>query len=212
MPIFYDNYVESRGHLFCYAVNLVEAQSINSRMCCTGRISHSCFCRGVSRYLKIKHRDPIPLRIIGTQRLPSCGVKVSNYLLYCRGLEEDFNDHYGTLTATVSFLTNSCFGRQLLQFYNCTVKIVVETFEGSVERGRKLNTATEERQLKSAERTCHSMHITVHKVVNLDDIVYSTTCPDEIFFRITVDLDAKSMFSVSESGMDDFLEVSLSSV
>lgn len=191
----------------------MEARSpINSRMCCVGRVRHRCFCSGVSRWLKSKHRGPIPLRVTGTQRLPKCGIKVSNFLLYCRGLGEDFNARYCTLTATVSFLTNSCACQELLQFYNSSVKVTVETFEGSTEQGRMLNTTSEEMQLRSDDRGCHSMLITVHKVVHLDHIVYSTTCPDEICFRITVDLDAKSMFSFSESGIDDFLEVSVSSI
>ena len=181
-------------------------------MCCIGRVRHSYFCSGVSRWLRSKHHDPIPLRIIGTQRLPRCGVKVSNFLLYCRGLDEDFDQRYGTLTATICFLANSCICQQLLKFYNCTVKLTVETFEESVEHGRKLGTASAERQLKSDERNCLSMPITVHRVVDLDHIVYSNTCPDEIYFRITVDFDATSMFSLSESGMDDFLEVSVSSI
>ena len=181
-------------------------------MCCIGKVQHSCFCSGVSRWLRSRHRDPIVLRIIGTQILPKCGVKVSNFLLHCRGLDEDFEQRYGTLTATISFLPNSCICQQLLKFYNCTVKLTVEVFEESVECGQKLGTASAERQLTSDERNCHSMPITVYRVVDLDHIVYSSTCPDEIFFRITVNLHAISMFSLSESGMDDFLEVSMSSM
>ena len=185
----------------------MESQSpINLCMCCIGRVRHSSFCSGVSQWLRNKHRDPIALRIIGTQRLLRYGVKVSNFLLYCRGLDEDFDQRYGTLTATVSFLANSSICQQFLKFYNCTVKLTVDVFEESIEHGRKLSTASAGRQLKSDERNCLSMPITVHRVVDLDHIVYSNTCPDEIVFRIIVKFNATSMFILSESGLDDFLE------
>lgn len=192
---------------------LMDVQSpINSQMRCTGRVRHSCFCSGVSRWLRRRHHDPIVLRIIGTQRLPKCGIKVSNFLLHCRGLDEDFEQHYATLTATIFFLPNSCICQQLLNFYNCTLKFTVDVLEGNVEHGRKLGTASAERQLTCGEHNCHSMPITVYRVVDLDRIVYSDTCPDEIFFQITVNLHATSMFSLCESGIDDFLEVSMSSM
>ncbi len=77
----------------------------------------------------------------------------------------------------------------------------------------RLGTASTERQLKRDERDSLSMPLTVYKVVDLDRIVYSDSCPDVIFFQMTVHLDATPIpVSCSESGMDDFLEVSMSSM
>ena len=146
--------------------------------------------------------------------LPKCGVQVINFQLHCRGLDQDFNQRYATLTAVVRFLSKSngdC--QRLLNYYNCTIRVKVEVFEESVERGVKLGTSSAERQLKCDERDRLSMPITVYKVVDLDRIVYSDSCPDVICFQITVTLDAVRIpVSFSESGMDDFLEVSMSSM
>ena len=141
--------------------------------------------------------------------LPDCGVQVIKIQLHCRGLDEDFNQRYATLTAIIRFLRRSNTCRRLLNYYDCTVKLTVEVFEESVEHGVKIGTAFAERQLKCDERDRLSMPITVYRVVDLDHIIYSDTCPDVIFFRVTVNLDATCIpVSFSESGMDEFLEVS----
>ena len=93
------------------------------------------------------------------------------------------------------------------------MKLTVEVFEESVEHGKKLGTASAERQLKCDERDRLSMPITVYRVVDLDHIVYSDTCPDVIFFQMTVNVDATRIpVSYSESGVDGFLEVSVPSI
>ena len=93
------------------------------------------------------------------------------------------------------------------------MKLTVEVFEESVERGRKLGTAFVERKLKHDERDRHSMPITVYKVVDLDHIVYSHTCPKVILFQITANLDASCIpVSFADSGMEGFLDVSLPSM
>lgn len=140
-------------------------------------------------------------------------MQVINFQLYCRGLDEDFDQRYATLTAAVRFLPKSRICQRLLNFYDCTVKLTIEVFEESVEHGKMLGTASSERKLKCDERDRLSMPITVHRVVDLDHIVYSHTCPDVIFFRITVNLDATRIpVSFTESGMGDFLDVSVSSI
>lgn len=197
----------------CHAVNIEEARSpINTQRVGTGKIRHGWFCNGVSKWRKQPHCSPITLPIV--VRLPNCGVQVINFQLHCRGLDEDFNQRYATLTAVVRFLPKSkstC--QRLLNYYDCTVKLTVEVFEESVEHGVKLGTAFTERKLKCDERDRLSMPVTVHRVVDLDRIVYSDACPDVIFFQITVDLDATRIpVSFSESGMDDFLEVSVPSM
>ena len=192
-----------------YTVNIEEARvPINTQRTAKGKIRHICFCQGVSKWQKQPYCFPITLPIVVT--LPKCGVQVINFQLHCRGLDEDFNQRYATLTAVVRFLSKSnktC--RRLLNYYDCSIRVQVEVFEESVERGVKLGTASIERQLKCDERDRLSMPITVYKIVDLDRIVYTDSCPDVIFFRITVNLDAASIpIRFSESGMDDFLEVS----
>ena len=196
-----------------YTVCIEEAQGpINKERTAKGKIRHIWFCRGVSKWRKQPHCLPIKLPIVVT--LPKCGVQVINFQLHCRGLDEDFNQRYATLTAVVRFLSKSndtC--QRLLNYYDCTIRVEVEVFEESVERGVKLGTSSAKRQLKCDERDRLSMPITVYKVVDLDRIVYSDSCPDVICFRITVNLDAASIpVHFSESGMDDFLEVSMSSM
>jgi hypothetical protein len=146
--------------------------------------------------------------------LPNCGVQVINFQLHCRGLDDDFNQRYATLTAVVRFLSKSNVQCQrLLNYYDCTVRVEVEVFEESVEHGVRLGTASTGRQLRCDERDRLSMPLTLYKVVDLDRIVYSDSCPDVIFFRMTVHLDATPIpVSFSESGMGDFLEVSMSSM
>ena len=196
-----------------YTVCIEEARvPINTQRTAKGKIRHMGFCQGVSKWRKQPHCSPITLPIVVT--LPKCGVQVINFQLHCRGLDEDFNQRYATLTAVVRFLSKSndtC--RRLLNYYNCTIRVKVEVFEESAECGVKLGTSSAERQLKCDERDRLSMPITVYKVVDLDHIVYSNSCPDVICFRITVNLDAVRIpVSFSESGMDDFLEVSMSSM
>ena len=113
--------------------------------------------------------------------------------LHCRGLDQDLNQHYATLTAIVQFSPSSHICRNLLDFYECRVKLTVEVFDGRVEQGCKISTAVNERKLTSDEREHHTMHITVNKVIDLDKIVYTETCPDLITLRITANLEANRL-------------------
>lgn len=146
-------------------------------------VSHRTFCSAITRW---QHHRPISLPMIV---IPQCGVRIINCLLHCRGLDRDFYERNTTFTAVVKFSRNSI---ACSRSHTCVVELGVKVYEGRVDPATVnetslLGTAKERRKLSEQERDECVMHITVHKVVKLDTIVYHEIYPNinMITFRIT---------------------------
>ena len=115
------------------------------------------------------------------------------------------------LTAVVHFPESSCICRELLDFYECNVKLVVEVYRGRVEGGHKIGEADTVQKLSRDERECRRMCVRVNDIVHLDEIVYPRVHLDIIGIQITVILEA-NMIEVSavDSAYNDFVDVSTS--
>ncbi len=115
-------------------------------------------------------------------------MRIINCQLHCRGLDRDFYERNATFTAVVKFSQNSiaCRSHDIV----CVVELGVKVYEGRVDPARAneaslLGTAKERRKLNEQEREECVMHMTVHRVVKLDTIVYHETCPNMITLQIT---------------------------
>ena len=164
----------------------------------------------MSRWKIRPHRFPVVLR--GFLKFAKYGIKITNFTLHCRGLDQDYNQHYATLTAVVYFQPESRLARRLLEFTDCRVKLTVEVFVESAERGRNLGIACGEKRLQRDERDSHKMHITVYKVVDLDEIVYnlSEVCPDNIILKITASIEASRIQVSAADSACGFVDISTS--
>ena len=92
------------------------------------------------------------------------------------------------------------------------MKLTVEVFVESAERGRNLGIACGEKRLQRDERDSHKMHITVYKVVDLDEIVYnlSEVCPDNIILKITASIEASRIQVSAADSACGFVDISTS--
>lgn len=185
----------------------VRLADMSEHIICRGHatisISHSDTCKAVSRWRTRRNKSFVNL---GQVELHNCEVVVSNMKLDCRGNEIQ---HYATLLGIVKFQLKSPFCKNLLEYYNCSVELKVVMYDGKVEERRILCTRSKLVKLSRDERECGRAEIKIDDI-ELEDIVYSKTCPKHIFFKITASLEAnKIKINVADSGCDDFVSVSM---
>ena len=174
----------------------------------TVTIPHYTLCKRVSRCFNGRQCSVVNLPVM---KLPDYGVKVVNIQLHCRGCGGNLKQRHATLTAVVQFPEKSSVCQELLDFYDCKVKLKVDVYRGHVEQGDKICTQFVDKKLSSVERQCRKMQLVVNDVIHLDEIVYPEVRIDIISIQITACLQARKIeVNVLDSGCHDFVNISTS--
>ena len=123
-------------------------------------------------------------------------MKILKVHLHCRGLDVDFYERYATLTAVMQFSSKS-----LASSCEYTLDLDVNVYDGQVEHRSLIGSVKQ--HIKPELKNGNTFHITVHKVVNLDRIVYSHKCPKFIGFEIKAGLTVVQAVALPEGHVTD---------
>lgn len=80
-----------------------------------------------------------------------------------------------------------------MNYENCEFKIVVNVYEGPISNGQCIGHSSSTRSLDDDDRRRGTLHMTVHEVVSLQNIIFTDLDPpvDKIFIQVVVELRAK---------------------
>ena len=125
------------------------------------------------------------------QKFKLYGIK-GEFQFHSRGLDQDYKNHNGTLTAVFKF-PKKPQRINILNYENCEFKIAVNVYEGPMGDNQLIGQSSSTRSLDDDDRRQEVLHMTVHEVVSQKKIIFtkSNTPPDKIFMEIKVELNAK---------------------
>lgn len=106
---------------------------------------------------------------------------------HSQGLDQDISDHYATLTATFDLPKNPKKASVLNQ-QSPVFKLSVFVYEGAVEKKHLIGESSAARKLDDEDRQQFKMHMTVHRVVSLEELIFSEICPNKIIVKIVVEV------------------------
>lgn len=125
------------------------------------------------------------------QKFKLYGIK-GEFQFHSRGLDQDYKNHNGTLTAVFKFPKKPQRINILNNYENCEFKIAVNVYEGPVSNNRCIGQSSSARSLDDDDRKRGTLHMTVHEVVSLRKIIFTDVDPpvDKIFIQVVVELRA----------------------
>jgi hypothetical protein len=138
------------------------------------------------------------------QKLKVYGIK-GEFQFHSRGLDQDCKNLNGTLTAVFKFPKKPQRINILNNYENCEFKLAVNVYEGPVSSNRCIGQSSSTRSLDADDRKRGLLHMTVHEVVSLRNIIFTDMDPpvDKIFIQIVVELKAQGQIerhSASKAG------------
>ena len=133
------------------------------------------------------------------QKLIIYGIK-GEFQFHSRGLDQDRKKRNGTITAMFKF-PKKPQRINILNYENCEFKIAVNIYEGPVGNSQCIGQSSSTRSLDDDDRKRGTLHMTVHGVVSLNDIIFtkSDVPPDKIFIEVVVDLKAKGYMGAEQN-------------
>ena len=108
--------------------------------------------------------------------------------MHAQGLDQDLEDHHGTVTAVFNF-PKDLKSSHIFNKPDCKFKLSVAVYEGAVERNKLIGESISCRTPTAEDiRQNRKLHMTVHRVVNLSDVIFSKVCPSKIIVKIIVEI------------------------
>lgn len=125
------------------------------------------------------------------QKFKMYGIK-GEFQFHSRGLDQDCKNHNGTLTVLFKF-PKKPQRINLLNYEDCEFTIIVNVYEGPVSNDRCIGHSSSIQSLDDDDRRRGILHMTVHEVVSLRNIIFTDMDPpvDKIFMQVVVELRAK---------------------
>ena len=122
------------------------------------------------------------------QKFKVYGIK-GEFQFHSRGLDQDCKNLNGTLTAVFKF-PKKPQRINILNYENCEFKISVNVYEGPVSNDRCIGKSNSTRNLDDDDRKRGTLHMTVHEVVSLRNIIFTDIDPpvEKIFMQVVVEL------------------------
>ena len=107
---------------------------------------------------------------------------------HAQGLDQDLEDRFGTLTALFTFPRNPA-SNSVLNQPHCEFKLSVYVYEGPVENNCLIGKSSACRAPTEEDKShTHKMYMTVHRVVNLSDVIFSTLCPSKLTVKVVAEV------------------------
>ena len=125
------------------------------------------------------------------QKLKICGIQ-GELQFHSHGLDQDYNNYKGTVTAVFKF-PKKPQRINIMNYEHCEFKLSVKVYEGPIRNNRIIGQSTSTRELDDDDRKRGILHMTVHKVVSLENIIFTDIDPpvDKLFMQTILELKAK---------------------
>ena len=112
------------------------------------------------------------------------------FQFHSQGLDQDYDNHCGTVTAVFQFPKKTHTNKgNVLNCQGCKFKLSVIVYGGRISENKIIGQSSEIRNLTEEDQQHGILHMTVHDVVRLQDIIFTNI--DKILIEVTVELIAK---------------------
>ena len=134
-------------------------------------------CNSISRLTSKTEFDLGQWKMNGTK---------AKFQFHAQGLDQDSVNHNGTVTATFQFPDRSKKPQEM-DIMECEFKLSVNVYRGSIKENHIIGQSSSVGRLDEDDRKRKTLHMTVHNVVSLKNIIFSASSVDKISIEVVVE-------------------------